>query len=411
MLRKSISALILAAALNCYCAATYAQQLILYYDFEGDTTLVEDVSGYQDASGALVPANGTFIDQDGTPNNTTIVEDTIDPARRGDVLKAGDTGFGAQVPHARKMDFRNSYTIQAWVRTADSLAFWQLAAGFGWDSNTPQSGPRIFAPHWGLGGVGGAKMTTELLWDFGLNSGFEPVQFVSPSGFVDGTQWHHVLLTWNAATQELWGYYDGDDAGDPEDPGLSPVQTDGDLLLAQPNTPFYIADPKDGPGGPVLDLYNSSNPHPDFWVDDVAFWQGYAPPSVATGLFDGTISVPDATAMMELPTASADIDDDSDVDGADFLSLQRQIGLGIDDLTPFAVTVADGDANGDLKVDGLDIKLWESQFGSITPPDPLTTVPEPSSCILALSTLAAVFVRSRRSRVEIRMKNTGNNKH
>ena len=377
-----------------------AQELILYYDFEGDTTVVEDVSGYRDDSGALAPANGTFIDYDGTPNNTSIVADTIDSARRGDVLKAGDTGFGAQAPHARKMDFRNSYTIQAWVRTADSLAFWQLAAGFGWEANTLKSGPRIFMPHWGLGAVGGGKMTNELLWGFGLDTGFEAVQFVSPTGFVDGTQWHHVLLTWNAATQELWGYYDGFDGGDPQDPGLSPVQTDGDFLLAQPNTPFYIADPKDGQGGPALDFYNSSNPHPDFWVDDVAFWQGYAPPSVVAGLFDGTITVPNAAAMMELPTASADFDDDGDSDGSDFLFLQRQIGLGIDDLTPFAVTVADGDGNGDLKVDSLDVKIFENQYGTITPPDPLTTVPEPCSLVLALSALAAGFVRIRVWRVE-----------
>ena len=356
-----------------------AQTLLVYYDFEGDSAAsIEDVSGYVDGSGAVAPANGTLVD-----TTASIVADTIDPNLRGDVLKVGDTGFGAEVPHARKMDFRNSYTLSTWFRTADSLAFWQLAAGI-------NGGPRIFAPHWGLGGVGAANMTNELLWSFGLTSGFEPVQFVSPTGFVDGTQWHHVLLTWNAVEQELWGYYDGFDAGDPDDPGLSPVQTNGDTLMANPDAPLQMGDPQDGP---LTGPFDSTNPHPDFWIDDVALWQGYAPPSVVADIFAGSVSVHDVASMLELPSQTADFNGDLAVNGADFLHAQRNVGL--DDITPFAVTVADGDGNGDMKVDSLDLQLWQGEYGTVIPPPASTTVPEPASCLLMMGALIALSVVER----------------
>jgi hypothetical protein len=55
---------------------------------------------------------------------------------------------------------------------------------------------------------------------------------------------------------------------------------------------------------------------------------------------------------------SADFDRDGDVDGGDFLTWQRGLGL-----TTGAESV-DGDANGDLAVDALDLDVWKSGFGS-----------------------------------------------
>ena len=409
--------LIVAAAVLLHSSrAGAAGKLILYYDFEGDTTVIEDVSGFTDVSGALAPADGTLIDLDGMPNNASVVTDTIDPTGRGDVLKAADTGYGAQIPHARKMDFRNSYTLQAWVRTGDPAAAWQLAAGFGPEAQRSTTGPRIFAPHWGVGGNGAGRLTNELFHGFGLDAGFEPVQICDPDTVegsecvdqpnnqnpkipvADENEWHHVLVTWNAATKEIWGWWDAFDGQGLTSNGFTTRgPTQGDTLVAQPNTPFFIADPQDV-GGP----YNSSKPHPDFWLDDIAFWHGFAPPAVVAGLAAGTISVQDAAAMLELPTATADFDGDSDVDGAEFLLAQR--GFGLDDAvlnTPptlplYNVNLADGDGNGDLKIDRLDLELWESEFGTLIPPLAApATVPEPASCLLTFGAIA-VWVASRR---------------
>ncbi|MBA3482154.1 MAG: hypothetical protein H0T51_10105 [Pirellulales bacterium] len=54
---------------------------------------------------------------------------------------------------------------------------------------------------------------------------------------------------------------------------------------------------------------------------------------------------------------SADFDGDGNVDGGDFLTWQRGLGL-----TAGAERV-DGDANGDFAVDALDLEVWKSGFG------------------------------------------------
>ena len=403
--KSNLTLIVLAAVLLHPCRASAEGRLILYYDFEGDTTVIEDVSGFTDVSGTPAPANGTLIDLDGTPNNASVITDTVDPTGRGNVLKAADTGYGAQIPHARKMDFRNSYTLQAWVRTGDPNAAWQLAAGFGPEAQSSTTGPRVFAPHWGVGGNGAGRLTNELLHSFGLDAGFEPVQICDPDTVVgsecvdqpsnndppipvaDENEWHHVLVTWNAETQEIWGWWDAFDGQGLTSNGFTTRgSTQGDTLVAQPNTPFFIADPQDGP---LQAPFDGNNPHPDFWVDDVAFWHGFAPPDVVAGLANGTISVHDAAAMLELPTATADFDGDSDVDGNDFLTFQQNSGL--DDIDTFAVTVADGDGNGDLKVDRLDLELWETEFATLIAPQAApATVPEPASYLLTFGAIAVL---------------------
>ena len=75
-------------------------------------------------------------------------------------------------------------------------------------------------------------------------------------------------------------------------------------------------------------------------------------------------------------TATADFDDDNDVDGSDFLTWQRGVrtaggmrGIG------------DADADGD--VDGADLTVWKQQFGQPAAEGAAAAIPEPS-------TLAAV---------------------
>jgi autotransporter-associated beta strand protein len=72
----------------------------------------------------------------------------------------------------------------------------------------------------------------------------------------------------------------------------------------------------------------------------------------------------------------ADFDGDGDVDGADFLTWQRNVSLTT------GADLEDGDANGDDAVDGDDLAIWEGQFGTATAA--ASAVPEPGAAMLAL---------------------------
>jgi hypothetical protein len=86
--------------------------------------------------------------------------------------------------------------------------------------------------------------------------------------------------------------------------------------------------------------------------------------------------------------SSADFDADGDVDGTDFLNWQR--GLGV----PPGTGHDRGDANMDTAVNGLDLGVWKSEFGSSTVVPALATVPEPAARLL-LAPLAAVLFAGR----------------
>jgi hypothetical protein len=82
----------------------------------------------------------------------------------------------------------------------------------------------------------------------------------------------------------------------------------------------------------------------------------------------------------------ADFDQDGDVDGADFLTWQQNVGaVG-------SGTLATGDANGDFNVDGADLDIWETQFGM---PAPVGAIPEPATAALALVAAVGLLARSR----------------
>ncbi|MBA3480248.1 MAG: hypothetical protein H0T51_00400 [Pirellulales bacterium] len=82
--------------------------------------------------------------------------------------------------------------------------------------------------------------------------------------------------------------------------------------------------------------------------------------------------------------ADADFDNDGDVDGADFLTWQRGLGL-----SGAAATNAAGNANGDSVIDGADLTVWRNEFG---PPSVLAAgaVPEPSAAVLLLIAAAGL---------------------
>lgn len=90
------------------------------------------------------------------------------------------------------------------------------------------------------------------------------------------------------------------------------------------------------------------------------------------------------------PAETADFDDDGDVDGADFLSWQRNIS------TNTGATREQGDANGDGAVNGDDLAVWQDQFGqaSVSAQQP---VPEPGAIGLALLAASVCWAVARRA--------------
>ncbi len=90
---------------------------------------------------------------------------------------------------------------------------------------------------------------------------------------------------------------------------------------------------------------------------------------------------------------NADFDEDGDVDGRDFLTWQRRVGLNS------GATLADGDANGDGQVNQADLHIWQQQYGQPTGVSALTQVPEPS-CLLLTISLLGILTRFRPSFID-----------
>lgn len=85
---------------------------------------------------------------------------------------------------------------------------------------------------------------------------------------------------------------------------------------------------------------------------------------------------------------TADFDQDSDRDGADFLAWQR--GFGVTSLAG----LSHGDANHSGTVTADDLAIWDSQYGP-TPLLALQAVPEPTSLALLFLTSASLLARRR----------------
>lgn len=81
---------------------------------------------------------------------------------------------------------------------------------------------------------------------------------------------------------------------------------------------------------------------------------------------------------------SGDFNQDRDVDGGDFLALQRGFGISS------GASITNGDANRDGAVNFLDLAIWKSQFGAIPPAVPVAqSIPEPAPLPLAIAAFAA----------------------
>jgi hypothetical protein len=87
---------------------------------------------------------------------------------------------------------------------------------------------------------------------------------------------------------------------------------------------------------------------------------------------------------------SGDFNQDADVDGADFLAMQRGLGRNS------GASITNGDANRDGAVNILDFIIWKSQFGAIPPAVAVAqSVPEPAALTLTLVATAISRARPR----------------
>lgn len=86
--------------------------------------------------------------------------------------------------------------------------------------------------------------------------------------------------------------------------------------------------------------------------------------------------------------SDADFDGDNDIDGADYLTWQRNLGV------TGTGTLATGDANGDTNVNAADLAIWQTQFATATPV--AGAVPEPTSAALLVAAALTGFVARRR---------------
>lgn len=143
--------------------------------------------------------------------------------------------------------------------------------------------------------------------------------------------------------------------------------------------------------GSILNLnFAGTDTIDSLFIDNVAAsvgtWGGtgsgatnISPLITGTGLLQVSTSV--------APVDDADFDGDGDIDGADFLTWQLNLGA------TGTGTLATGDANGDTNVTAADLAVWQTQFATATPV--AGSVPEPT-CVVMLGTALAALAAVRR---------------
>ncbi|MEM8946824.1 MAG: endonuclease [Planctomycetota bacterium] len=93
----------------------------------------------------------------------------------------------------------------------------------------------------------------------------------------------------------------------------------------------------------------------------------------------GTIEVMLSGTVEAAVSETADFNEDGDVDGSDYLAWQRGLAAG--------ATLAEGDSNGDMTVDSLDLSFWRDQYASVAATRAIASVPEPSAAVLLLAAM------------------------
>ncbi len=110
---------------------------------------------------------------------------------------------------------------------------------------------------------------------------------------------------------------------------------------------------------------------------DISNLLGYNPASILLTNNQGTNSSLTVLINPHAELDNADFDGDGDVDGADFLTWQRNFGTG--------TLPSQGDAQHDGDVDRFDLEVWQAQYGNPPPITAVRAVPEPNSMVLMLA--------------------------
>jgi hypothetical protein len=310
-----------------------------------------------------------------------------------------------------------------------------VVSGFNPDaiSPSPQGGKAIVA--WDETGGGNAVYSKELVRSFDISAYLDATSFgLNPTG---AGEWEHTaygigttdglfgtinvngtltatdsataaVLTQNASTGIGWVYERYEGAGDIDKYTLTLV----DFGDGGNSVPAAFNDPAQGNGWKVIETipletadtgwhrlgvdYNPTTGAVVATFDEETFSF-----NTTTNLF-GTFyagyreglsvhagnSRPATFDLFEEAVDNADFDDDGDVDGADFLTWQR--GLGISD---GSADLVDGDANDDGNVNAADLTIWRAQFASAVPA--AGAVPEPAAALLTLLALGAIAATRR----------------
>ena len=156
------------------------------------------------------------------------------------------------------------------------------------------------------------------------------------------------------------------------------VSVNGDVLRRpnQGDAPWIYEIPNGGLTSNYISLYGK---HQTFIFAELS--------TLAVHTFDN-LTVWSAPAFAS--TENADFNGNGIVDANDFLTLQRNLGL------TGQTDNSNGDANFDGIIDGADVAIWNSQYGTSPLISSATTVPEPTTVVLlAMTSLTMLFPRRR----------------
>jgi hypothetical protein len=131
-------------------------------------------------------------------------------------------------------------------------------------------------------------------------------------------------------------------------------------------------------------------------------WLGYvfdtgADPNAIVFQYRDAVSDAVVEGNVVFVTSDANFDGDNDVDGIDFLTWQRNVGLG------GQTDNSNGDADGSGTIDGGDLAVWESQYGPVPLSAATSAVPEPTTgSLFFLAVSVSMLGRRRIPHVRVR---------
>jgi len=200
----------------------------------------------------------------------------------------------------------------------------------------------------------------------------------------DNINWHDILDVYADDLFPTLGYSDTVYTGAGNSGGTIPTD------FTKPVDPSF--DPFGETESEINTAYDGSGGGTGVDLSDVELdWIQYVRVSVTSGSSEIDAFADVSAVLGQPPILTADFDDNTVVNGKDFLIWQR--GYGIES----GAEHADGDATGDGVVNGDDLHRWSEQFTGVASSSSATSatesvIPEPSSCTLATVTLFVLLL-------------------